>query len=625
MSPQKLATRVVGWQVAFSAISALALHSLLPFFLLLPGEEGRMASLSLSLAVLIAGSLSIAQGWTLVWARRHLLESLTDKDKRSDHQIELPKLNDDPWHIVNAWLYSSIGAVALSMTALRPNAIPPSNALTLGLFATIILAAASLPLLMLVRRDFVRLMEQVPPQIMAEIVDAQVRSGQLRGRTSRRLLAALATPVAFLAIGSALIAGAHVRSLDESSRRDTAQSVITAVLSPSPQEQEDNEELPGTLGAIGVLSHAGYSVQLHEEPAEQVGISTRQGIVAMKLPLGAASGQITFYSTSAWAVSWHAIPVALAALLGASWIGVMLARLLSRDLRMANHGVRMLGTDAALEGTRVMKPARFRAVAELGTAIELLANRFRQFAQAQEKSITAKESATRARGRFFASVSHDLKSPLNAILGFAELTRRDPITNESQRESLDMIIQRGRELLSLIETILDAARVEAGQLHLDIQDICVADLLEKSLDKAIDLTSDADVLTRLDCPDDVPLVAVDPLRFSQALATFLAHARRTAERGSMRVLVEVEPRSERPSLRKRKVTLHIEIPSTAFSATDLEGMLHPEQHPGQHRGLSLALRLARSVIALHGGQVTVTGRTVQEPAFAIVLRGRPGA
>ena len=201
-----LATRVVGWQVAFSAMSAFALHSLLPFFLLLPGEEGRMAALSLSLAVLIAGSFSIAQGWSLVWARRRLLSSLTDEEKRAHHQIELPKLNDDPWHIVNVWLYSGIGAVALSMTALRPDVIPPSNALTLGLFATIILAAASLPLLLVVRRDFVRLIEQVPPQVMAEIIDAQVRSGRLRGRTSRRLLAALATPVAFLAIGSALIA-----------------------------------------------------------------------------------------------------------------------------------------------------------------------------------------------------------------------------------------------------------------------------------------------------------------------------------------------------------------------------------------------------------------------------------
>jgi signal transduction histidine kinase len=271
-----------------------------------------------------------------------------------------------------------------------------------------------------------------------------------------------------------------------------------------------------------------------------------------------------------------------------------------------------------------MRPARFRAVADLGMAIELLASKFRVFAQAQEHSISARESATKARGRFFASVSHDLKSTLNAILGFAEITRRDPMTNAAQVESLDTILQRGRELLGLIETILDAARVEAGQLHLDLRDEKISDLLDDALDRARDLSPDHDILTRFDIPPDAPLLTVDRLRFSQALATFLGHARRTAERGSLRVLVQAEKKSERSGLRRRKMTIFIEIPSSRFSAQELEGMLHPEQQPGQHRGLSLALRLAKAVIDLHGGSVSVTGRTVTEPAFAIHLRGRAG-
>lgn len=284
----------------------------------------------------------------------------------------------------------------------------------------------------------------------------------------------------------------------------------------------------------------------------------------------------------------------------------------------------MLGTDAALEGTRVMRPARFKAVAELSRAIEKLSDRFRQFAQAQSRAVEAREAATRSRGRFFASVSHDLKSPLNAILGFAEITRADPEVNAQQRESLDMILRRGRELLILVETILDAARVEAGQLHLEFVDLKIGDLLELALSKASDLTPDSTIVTHLDLPDEVPDVSADRLRLPHALSTFIAHSRRTAERNSLRVLVERDDKPERPTLKKRKITIHIEIPSSRFSARDLEGMLHPETHPGQHRGLSLALRLAKSVVELHGGQVTVTGRTVLEPAFAITLFGNPG-
>lgn len=621
MSPQRLATRVVGWQLGFSCVTAFTVHTLIRFLFLLSPNESKMAAIAITIALVVAGSFSMAQSWSLVWARRRLLSNLTDKNERTHSQIELPKLNDDPWRIVNAWLYSSVVTITLSMTALRPDAVQPANALTLGLFAIIMQAAASLPLLMLVRRNFVEVMEQVPPQVMAEIIDAQVRSHRLRGRTSRRLLAAFITPVAFLTIGSALIVGAHIRSLEESQKLETARRVVAAVLSGASEQPLGEEALLETLGA---LSRGGYQVRLRSERVEHEQLLATHGVVSMDISLPSGSAQIRFFDTGPLPVSWPMIPVTLLSLLAASWVGLKLAALLSRDLRMAHHGVRMLGTDAALEGTRVMRPARFRAIADLGKSIELLANKFRLFATAQEQSISARQAATHIRGRFFASVSHDLKSPLNAILGFAEISRNDPQINDSQRESLDLILQRGRELLILIETILDAARVEAGQLHLEHRDEFVEDLLQLALEKAHDLTADSKVVTLFDIPDDLPPLTVDRLRFSQAVATFLAHARRTAERDQVRVLVQTESRSSKKDLKKRKVVLHIEVPSTKFSAQDLEQMLHPEKHPGQHRGLSLALRLAKSVIELHGGKVTVTGRTVTEPAFAIELKGRAG-
>ena len=126
-----------------------------------------------------------------------------------------------------------------------------------------------------------------------------------------------------------------------------------------------------------------------------------------------------------------------------------------------------------------MRAARFRMVARLGQAIEQLAGRFHVFAKAQERSIHARQAAARMRGLFFASVSHDLKSPLNAILGFTELVRRTELS-PGQLESLDLIDRRGRELLALIETILDAARVEAGQLSLLLEAAEVTALLEEA-------------------------------------------------------------------------------------------------------------------------------------------------
>jgi len=79
----------------------------------------------------------------------------------------------------------------------------------------VIAAAAALPLLVLVRGAFVRVMELAPPDVMRDVIETYERTGKLRGRMSRRLIAALVTPVVFLTVGSTLIASAHLRSADE--------------------------------------------------------------------------------------------------------------------------------------------------------------------------------------------------------------------------------------------------------------------------------------------------------------------------------------------------------------------------------------------------------------------------
>lgn len=616
----RLAARVIGWQVLFSLGTAGVLLILPPFLLLLSGSLAVHGTESVVGAVLLAGSIAMTYSWLLVRRRRRLLRSLAVGTAGVD-QLELPKLNEDPWSIVIFWVVCNVAALALSMTVWRPPIIPPTTALTLCLLATVIVAAAALPLLVLVRAAFVRVVELAPPDLMREIIEAYERTGKLRGRISRRLIAALVTPVVFLAVGSALIASAHLRSADERDREETARALARSMLEATPSRSD----AVGRNAAIAAAAPLGFRAQLDPTPGNFRMERGRQGLVQITTSLDAGTARVEFRGSTVSGIGWRSLLVAICAVTAAASIGIGLGRLLSRDLKMADHGVRLLGTDAALEGTRVMKPARFRAVAELGNAIELLASRFRLFAQAQELSIEAREGATRTRGLFFASVSHDLKSPLNAILGFAELARQGEVLTEGQRESLDLIIQRGHELLALIETILDAARVEAGQLTLVRTDESIEELIQMALEKGKDLSADSDVVVLAEVPEGVPRLQVDRVRLSQALATFIGHARRTAERKSLRIRVESDERDDKPTLARRRVRIHIEVPSARFSAHDLEALLSPERQPGRHRGLALALRLAKSIVELHGGKVKMTGRTVREPAFSVVLYARPGA
>ncbi len=568
MTFRRLLGRIFLWQLGFTAV-ALALAALLPVkLLLLPTLTASAASARLAVGLLIGGVLAAGLAVLLVDRRAELLKKVLQRDHSLD-RAEIPKLNDDPWRVVNNWAYAHVFSIVFVLLIAPPEGLSFRSMSMVALFSATFVATLSLPLLVAVRREFVEVLGLVPPEIMSEVIDAQVRAGRLRGRTSRRLLAAIANPVAFLAIGSALITASHLVSF-----RAMTNYTTRVALGESSLDKDDPSLL--SLGEVG-------------------------------FPLDP-----------------RAIALAAIGLLIAVYVGRDLGARLSRDLRTANRGVRTLGTDAALEGTRVMRPARFHAVNELGNAIELLSDRFRTFAQAQERAIELREAATKARGRFFASVSHDLKSPLNAIVGFAELTMRDEATNQAQRDSLELILQGGNELLALIETILDAARVEAGQLILEYSEEPVSEMLELALEKARQLSSHARAEVQLEIAPDLPKIVVDKLRFPQALASFIAHARRTAERDQLRILVDVEARDERPSLQRRKLTFFIEVPSARFSARELEALLSPETHPGQHRGMALALRLAKSIIELHGGSVTLTGRTVSEPAFAIQMRARRG-
>jgi signal transduction histidine kinase len=123
--------------------------------------------------------------------------------------------------------------------------------------------------------------------------------------------------------------------------------------------------------------------------------------------------------------------------------------------------------------------------------------------------------------------------------------------------------------------------------------------------------------------DEIPPIYVDRARLPQAIATFIGHARRSAMRASMRIRASVKYPTQKPSrhptLFKRRLRIDIEVPSSRFTAQELDAMLNPERQPGQHRGLALGLRLARSIVEHHGGRVRVTGRTVTEPAFLVEL------
>ena len=604
----RLIARVLGWQLAFTLGTIALLAALAPHFLLLSGTVATEGIETLSEGIAVGGGFALLRSaWRLNRLRFALRALAVGSNAVESH--ELLEMSEEPKHVLAGWSVPSLVCALASTTIFRPKLLDLTTGVTLCLLGAVIVAAAALPLFGLLRAAFSQALELAPPEKMGEVVEDAEKRGLIVERVSRRMIAAVTMPVAFLSLGAALIVGAHLRRADERSREETARVLARASL----------EERPGPVARAGLDAALeqgrtlGFDASVHEYGQGYAVTRGEDGVVTVVTPLDDGSAEVRFLGTTEGVLGLAFVGVALMMTALAGYLGTMLGSALGRDLRAATRDVRDLGTEAVLSGgTRVVRAARFRMVARLGRGIEQLAARFRIFAKAQERSIDARQAAARMRGLFFASVSHDLKSPLNAILGFTELVRHSELS-AGQLESLELIDRRGRELLALIETILDAARVEAGQLSLLLDATEVPALLEEASVKGKDLASSAVAEVVASWDPNLPLVRVDPVRIPRALATFVAHSLRSTSGGELHVHGSAVPGG---------VRIDIELPRPD---PDLETLLkpNPRRAETQHRGLALGLRLARSVVELHGGTVEI-GERGGVPAVSVLLPEMPG-
>ena len=172
--------------------------------------------------------------------------------------------------------------------------------------------------------------------------------------------------------------------------------------------------------------------------------------------------------------------------------------------------------------------------------------------QAEEEMQQAKlaaETANRAKSDFLASMSHELRTPLNGILGYAQILKRDTALSDKQKAGIEVIQRSGDHLLTLINDILDLAKIEAQKLEVQLSDFQLPECL-KQIANIIRVRAEQAGLTFIyDLNDNVPLaVRGDEKRLRQILLNLLSNAVKFTEQGTVSLRVQYQPTAKQDGL-----------------------------------------------------------------------------
>jgi len=231
---------------------------------------------------------------------------------------------------------------------------------------------------------------------------------------------------------------------------------------------------------------------------------------------------------------------------------------------------------------------------------------------AREAALAEAERLARLRSEFLAQMSHELRTPLNGILGYAQLLRRDRSLGEKQIEGLDVIQQSGEHLLTLINDILDLAKVEAGKLELYPGDIDLGRFLIVIADIVRVKAEEKELAFICDFAPDLPArVRVDEKRLRQVLLNLLSNAVKFTDRGQVGLTVGVSPPDR----------LRFEVRDTGVGIDSNEQRLvfEPFEQAGDPRqriaGAGLGLAISRQFVRLMGGDIGVDSHVGEGSTF----------
>jgi signal transduction histidine kinase/DNA-binding response OmpR family regulator len=321
------------------------------------------------------------------------------------------------------------------------------------------------------------------------------------------------------------------------------------------------------------------------------------------------------------------LPALLAVLVAAALAGALVARYLSRPvLDLQQAASRLCEGDFAVR----LPEDRRGEFGELAAAFNRMAMALQDSHATLEAKVTERTAslkaanlelarASQAKSEFLARMSHDLRTPLNAVIGFADLllTRQAGSLNDKQERYLGHVANAGRHLLDLINDILDLTRVEAGRLEIHPEPCQVPLILEETLALFRTQAQTKRITLAVEIGSSLGALMADRIRLQQVVHNLLSNA------------VKFTPEGGLVTVTARQIGLELEL-----AVRDTGIGIPPEDHrrifeayeqtgaaEGRQKGTGLGLAITKRLVELHGGSIRVESVPGQGSTFILRLPG----
>ncbi|MDY7040784.1 MAG: ATP-binding protein, partial [Chloroflexota bacterium] len=237
-----------------------------------------------------------------------------------------------------------------------------------------------------------------------------------------------------------------------------------------------------------------------------------------------------------------------------------------------------------------------------------------QLQEAMQQSL----EADRLKSEFLASMSHELRTPLNAIIGFSEVILEGidgPLT-ETQEMDLTAIHEAGKHLLSLINDVLDLAKIEAGRMKLQMKKIDLNELVSEVLSTTDASAREKDIALVSETAPALPPIFADSQRVRQILLNLISNAIKFTNNGSVTVRADMAD--------DENITVSIIDTGIGISAEHIAIIFEEfRQADGsstrKYGGTGLGLPLSKRLVELHGGQMWVESEVGRGSTFSFTL------